>query len=144
MNNNRELITQEDLSVSTIIIKPLIYTARYNPVISSFWIAGILILFFFQGFKVSPEIENRYQKDLNNIDFNSLINIEDKYFMSRSKYENSRGWFFSCDNRCTRLKKIYEEDEKEYLEIKKKIDIELSKAKKNVGVFSYILLLINY
>jgi hypothetical protein len=49
------------------------------------------------------------------------------------------GWFWSCNTKkCIRLKDAYKEKEQIYFKIKEKTDLELSDAKKKIGVFSTV------
>jgi hypothetical protein len=87
MRNNNQLIIQENVNVNSLIIQPLVHTAKKNPIISTFWIAGLLILFFFHGFKLDSEKERIFHVDLNQINFKSLYESEKQYYFAKNNYE---------------------------------------------------------
>ena len=52
------------------------------------------------------------------------------------RYQNSQGWFWSCNEQCQQYKTVFQQDKSFFYEIKKLEKEKISQAKGSVGIFS--------
>lgn len=73
--------------------------AKKHYVISSMWVAGLIILTFFRGLTVPDENLTKYNQAVKSIDFNKLYRLQNDAWVAEEQFRHSKGWF-SCDHVC--------------------------------------------
>lgn len=122
--------------ISTIMLTSAVKFVKRNPVPSSLYFFGLLACLFFNGFQVSSQNKEMFEKTLNKIDYDSLYALEVQHYNAKKKYHQSMGWFYSCNDVCQDYKRDYLNIEKVYkIEQRKETEI-MADAKSNLGLFS--------
>ena len=135
MPSNEESIVAIE-NASTAMIEVGTKFVKKNPIKVSFYIIGCLICFLFTGFAVSQQQEINYHNEMQAIDYEGLQNAYDQHKYYAEMYRRSRGWFYTCDERCQPLKKKHDEWKSLYQEEQKKVDLDFKLARSHVGIFS--------
>lgn len=110
---------------------------RRNPIKVGFWVLGLLLGFFINGFEVSPEQMKQYDAAISQIPFDDLDRAYGNMYQSRARYERSRGWFWTCNSgECISNKARMDLDLAELNRLRV-VEHELTKdAKASVGLLS--------
>jgi len=110
--------------------------AKRNKAITGSYLAGLLLLAFGTGFRISEEGRAAYQATLSRVDEEGLQRAHQRYYSADELYRNSQGWFWSCDQRCQHYKQNYDQ-------AKADLNVALAQekqvvrdAKKQIGIFS--------
>ena len=134
--NQRVLLRQIDDASNTLVQLP-INIAKRNPIKFGFWILGLMLGFIVNGIEVTAEQSLQMDTAMNKIPYNEIKSAYDYLAVSRTNYERSRGWFWTCNtSQCISNKAIMDEDLREFSKLKN-IERELMRdAKQSVGLMS--------
>eukprot|EP00697_Spironema_sp_BW2_P016880 gnl/Spiro4/8383_TR4405_c0_g1_i1.p1 gnl/Spiro4/8383_TR4405_c0_g1~~gnl/Spiro4/8383_TR4405_c0_g1_i1.p1 ORF type:complete len:277 (+),score=66.87 gnl/Spiro4/8383_TR4405_c0_g1_i1:66-896(+) len=110
--------------------------AKRHYIISSAWLVGLLICFFFSGFQPPQEALTKYNEQMLSIDFDSLHQSYYDMVLADQRYYDAKGWFWQCDSRCQVLRSSSEAAHQRYDKLNAAVNAELAQAKSNLGVFS--------
>lgn len=134
---DRQLQQARELDrLSTVLIDEGIKVVKRNPMKTSLYVVGLLLCLFFNGFTVSKVHEKAYEQAIDKIDYNKLYSVADQYYDAYRQYQQSRGWFFSCNKTCQKLKKISDITYANYQEELRKEREATAVAKSYLGLFS--------
>lgn len=122
---------------STALARIGVEIVKKHPVISTSYVIGLLLCFFFTGFSISQEQRNAFDQNVRRIDYAALDEADYQYREAEYMYRQSKGWF-SCDSICQTRKSIMEDALNTVKSLEKQNEKKLSDAKAQVGIFSEI------
>jgi hypothetical protein len=122
--------------MSTVLIDFGVKAVKRNPIKVSMYVIGILICLFFNGLAPSPQANASFETQLRDIDYGPSETAGRNADMAYQQYYRSKGWFFSCNERCQQNKRHYEMADAEYKRTQAVIADKVSQAKSTVGLFS--------
>lgn len=125
--------------VGLLIVKGIGTFARKYKVVTSYYLLGIVILLYvssYGGRQLSKQETRQYNDIMNSIDLQVEYDALDQYIQAKSLYEQTRGWFWSCDHMCQRHKKRMEQTEKTLQRIRQEGNARMSDAKAIAGLSS--------
>ena len=135
-DRDRQLLQARELDrMSTVMINLGIRTVKKNPIKVSFYLLGLLLCLFFNGWAVSDSQRNDYQKTLNSIDHDVIQQKHSQVEILSRRYYDSKGWF-SCDIKCQEFKKALDSAKIEYNKFRAEEEKTIAKAKSFMGLFS--------
>ena len=121
--------------ISTALIDVGVGAVKRNPIKTGFYLLGLILCLFFNGFELEPTQVQAYENDMRNVDF-SLTDIAfDQMQRANNRYRSAAGWF-SCDTRCQTLKAVYQSKQSEYRMLLNTEREQMRDAKSKVGIFS--------
>ena len=107
MNRDEQVIRQRqeaENEVGTFLAKAGINFAKRNWYIVLAWVVGLLIVAFADGFDAEPKALEEYfslMERANDYETKHLADLEMKVYQADQRYYNSKGWFWTCNERCT-------------------------------------------
>jgi hypothetical protein len=124
-------------AASSGLINLGVTTVKRNPIKMGFWVLGLLLAFFINGTEVTQEQLRDYGRALDKIPTAEIHEAEARFYDSRSNYEASRGWFWTCSsNECINNKAELAVATAELARYKIQEREAMRDAKQSVGVFS--------
>eukprot|EP01039_Chlorochromonas_danica_P008523 gene8523-9396_t len=133
---DRSIIQARELDqASTFLVRLGVQTVRRNPIKVSFYLLGLLLCLFFNGFSITAEQRAAYYEAMKKVDHTAVLEASDRLDQSYYHYRSHRGWF-SCDATCQLYKTVYDEDYQRYQALKQEEARALSAAKATLGLFS--------
>lgn len=127
--------------VGTILIRGVGAFAKRNKYITGWYVLGIIVLLYISqhgGRQLTPIEEQKYNRIMNTIDLEVEYNAVDRYWQTKNMYEQTKGWFFSCDSLCQRNKKLFEQAKRNLEMIRTEGNARMSDAKAVAGITSEI------
>jgi hypothetical protein len=110
--------------------------ARRHPVVSSAWVLGLMLCFFFTGFTPSSEAMQSYHAKMDTVQRPAIYDLSRKVREANHNYQNAKGWFWSCDQNCQTHKTLYDELNLQLLDLTSRENEKIRDANKEVGIFS--------
>jgi hypothetical protein len=133
---SNEVQAREIDNLSSALVVAGVRTIKKNPIKFSAYIVGVLICFFFNGYKCSPESLKKYEDIISNVDYSNVEIAKSKLHRYYDQYYHSKGWFFTCDKTCQINYKEYQVAQREFDMVRGIEEEKISKAKSHLGVFS--------
>ena len=109
---------------------------KRNPIKVGFYLIGILICLFFNGLSISPVANELFESKLASIDYGPLDIASRDFEIAQHRYQQSKGWFWTCNDSCQSHKQGLEFATVEYKKQQQIVADKMSEAKSNVGIFS--------
>lgn len=109
-----------------------------RPVISAFWVFGVLLAFFANGFPVEEIQRLQYEQSIDQADHVTKRELKEAYTKLRhaeDAYYNSKGWF-SCDQYCMENYERVQRTQQRVDMVEAKREGLIKDARSAVGVFS--------
>lgn len=110
--------------------------AKRHYLATTLYVLGLIVFNLATGFAVNEVQRREYTAIISTIDIGELEKAKKRARLSYEDYYDSKGWFFSCDAKCTRNHQIYEADVRRVEEIEASHYAVVSKARSGVGVLS--------
>jgi hypothetical protein len=123
---------------ATSAIVSVAMLAKRHPIVSSTWLLGLMICFFFAGLTPSPEAMTRYHDTMNTVDRPAIYDLSRKVNEASRAYTNSKTMFFFCNEQCQPNKKIYDELNEKLRILNSQENEKIRNANNEVGIFSTI------
>jgi len=137
MAHQQQQVAARDLDqAGSILIVAGVNAIKRNPIKVGFWLLGLLLFNFFNGFAITPQQHSQYSEAVDKIDYGALSQSRSDMNEAYREYANSRGWFWSCDARCSNKKHMYEAQKRNYDERAAEEKRLMSEAKSAVGLTS--------
>mmetsp|Transcript_27052 Transcript_27052/g.62533 ORF Transcript_27052/g.62533 Transcript_27052/m.62533 type:complete len:296 (+) Transcript_27052:77-964(+) len=136
-----DLQTVQDFDVGAIVIKHSTAFVKRRPITVSLWIFGLLLAALANGFTVSDGAMASYNdvmRDVADVEQKQVHKVRVKMQEREREYRNAKGWFFSCDAKCTQAYDRYQIATEEYALALQKRDALLKEARQEVGIWSTI------
>jgi len=135
-DRDRQLLAARQYDqASSVLINVGVQAVKKNPIKTSFYLLGLLLCLFVNGYSVTQSQREGFYSDLSTIDTQRLevlsVNVQDSYTF----YRQSKGWF-SCDSKCQFYYKEYQDAQTAYQVAKQEEDKKLYSAKSKLGIFS--------
>lgn len=125
--------------LSTALITLGVTAVKKNPMKVGFYLVGLLLFIFFQGFKVSPIQREQFHEALKVMNTDQVNQAEDAMLDAMFHYRRLR-WNFivyeSCSTDCQYYKNLYHEKRKIYEDLAREEQEKLSIAKSKLGILS--------
>ena len=122
--------------VSTLMINAGVNFAKRHYALSSMWILGLLLLQFGTGFTVSEEAMVEHDAIMATIDTDAYVKAEKRLWEREAVYSQSKGWFWSCDDVCTKNKAKFEKAKAKFDKIAATQQSKMSDANAKLGIMS--------
>lgn len=133
----RRLMVATINNASTGLVTFGVNVVKRNPIKMGFWALGLLFAFFINGLEVTPDQLQQYSAAMDKIPSKQLYESGERYSNSLRLYENSRGWFWTCNSDFCKANKIQlDADLKEFSIYKEQERDAMRDAKQSVGLFS--------
>ncbi|GAB5032381.1 Hypothetical protein NocV09_00900740 [Nannochloropsis oceanica] len=118
-----------------IVARGAVRLAKKHYITSSLWVAGLIVLTFFQGFAVPDDSLKQYEHVIKGIDLNKLYALQNDAWAAEEMYRQSKGWF-SCDDACQSYKRAWQSAQAKLHNLEKEQEKKQREANKHLGVFS--------
>jgi len=106
MSSSAVLSRDNDLSSQLITFG--INRIKKNPIKTSFYIFGLIICLFINGYSVPVENFNKFDSIINKIDYDEIAIARDNMIRAQMEYEKKMGFFWSCTtDACKKKKDIF-------------------------------------
>jgi len=122
--------------VSSQLITFGVNRIKKNPIKSSFYLLGLIVCLFINGYSVSTAEYEKFDNIVAGIDYEALSKAEARMLQAERQYYSSQGFFWSCDSKCQLKKDIYNEKKADFIKISKDIRQRENTAKGYLGIFS--------
>lgn len=112
---------------------------KNRPVSVSLWVIGLLIAAFANGFTVDDATRESHSINLqhaNDVDAKELEKAFRSYHRADQQYRETKGWFWSCDERCNRAYDKVGMARAEVDRVQAKRDRLITDARQEVGIWS--------
>ncbi|CAM9294422.1 unnamed protein product [Chrysoparadoxa australica] len=129
------IIRDED--VGQLVVQGCIKFAKTHKPFMGMWMFGLLILIVASGFTPPPESVASYEKQISSLDIESLAVAEEELWEAEHRYDESRGWFWRCDDYCQEMKLRYQDRKRFYDVLEKEYRTGVAEAKSELGMFSH-------
>ena len=121
--------------VSLVLFKQGILFAKKHSLLTVTYILGLLLFQFAQGWAVTPEMQQGYEKALLNADLPRVFQAREEVQLRSEDYRSLKGWF-SCNEQCLQAKSAMLQAQSELEAAEMHNAAALSEARARVGVFS--------
>ena len=115
MNHQQQQVVRlpEPNEMGQLVIRGITSFARRNKVITGVYLFGwIFLLFIGSGTQLTISQQRAYNRIMDSIDVQTEYDATSDYWQARNRYHNSRGWFWTCNDRYCQQNKIrYEQAE---------------------------------
>lgn len=129
----------DDLDIGALAVKTATTVVKKRPVTVSLWAFGLLLAAFAKGFAVSETTQEAYAITLSHaqeVERGELSKVLREMNNAESRYYNAKGWFWSCDDRCQKMKDKFDMARGEVERVTAKRDKIMKEARKEVGIWS--------
>jgi hypothetical protein len=110
--------------------------AKNHYILTFIYILGLLIIQFGTGFAVTSSQQKEFTSILQKIDIRGLENAKENAYLTYEEYRQSKGWFFTCDEKCTELYEISQQAKYVLDTHEASYNLAMSNARSKVGIFS--------
>lgn len=137
---DREALKKVDeLDIGSLVVQGAKTLVKNRPVGVSMWVIGLLIAAFANGFSVDDITRESYtatRQMAEEVERTELAKAERAFRAADDRYYNAKGWFWSCDNRCQKLKDQADMAKSEVHRLERKRDQIMTDARREVGIWS--------
>lgn len=129
----------EDINIGEIVVSTATNVVKKRPVTVSLWVLGLLLAAFANGFSVDDTTREAYSMTLEHaeeVDRQELGKALGNLRKAEDRYNNAKGWFWSCDEHCQKAKDKMEMAQANVARVQKKRDSILNEARREVGIWS--------
>lgn len=139
---NRDLQKVNELNFGTIVTaagSTAAGIAKRRPVTVSLWVFGLLLAAFAKGFAVDTVSAESYSlglRDAQEVSNKELQKALRHMRKAEDQYYSSKGWFWSCDDRCQKNYDKYNMARADVERVQKKVDQMMQDARREVGIWS--------
>lgn len=109
--------------------------AKRHYVISSLWIAGLILLAFFRGAAVPADRMQSYDKVMRGIDLKQHSRVMQEVWVAEDAFRASKGWF-TCDSRCQLNKQAWKTAQARLAKLEREQEKKRREANSILGIFS--------
>lgn len=139
--NNRQLANLPEVNeVGSLIVGSAKQFAVRHKYITAWYLMGIVVLGILMisggGRQLTAQETAQYNHILETIDLQAEYEAVDKYWNAYSRYQATKGWFWSCDSICQRNKHHMENAERHLNAIRAEGNARMSDAKSIAGLTS--------
>jgi hypothetical protein len=132
-------VLPEPHQIGALVVSGVKTFVRRNPVIAASYIVGWLVLLLVgSGTALTVHQSREYNQIMNTIDLQAEYDAAGDFARARQAYTASRGWFWSCDGTCQRLKTRMQNVETQLTAIRQEGQARMSDAKAVVGLWSEV------
>lgn len=137
MDNTRLNRRPSDNSdVSTFLFRSGFNFAKRHYVLSASYVLGLLLFNFASGLSVNAIQKHEFDSALATINVRKLDASKEQWMIAQDEYRASKGWFFTCDEFCTKNYEVMKSAEAVVALGEKEYEEKLSSARSRVGIFS--------
>jgi hypothetical protein len=129
----------DDIDLGAIVVSGAKNVIKNRPISVSLWVLGLLIAAFANGFTVDKQTAESYMDTMahaDKVNSKELQRARANFQRVNNEYLNSKGWFWSCDQICTRNKDKMEMAQAELNRVMNKVATIKNDARKEVGIWS--------
>lgn len=129
----------EDIDIGALVVRTATDAVKRRPVSVSLWLFGLLLAAFAKGFAVDETTREAYSMTLEHaeeVDRNELTKAMQTLNRAEAKYNNAKGWFWSCDEKCQKFYDKAQMARQEVNRVQQKRDKIMTEAKREVGIWS--------
>jgi hypothetical protein len=129
----------DDLDIGALAVRTATSVVKNRPATVSLWVFGLLLAAFAKGFTVSDAVQEQYEITLQHaqeVDRKELGKALREMGAAERRYDNARGWFWSCDARCQQAKDKYDMARADVDRVTAKRDKIMTEARQEVGIWS--------
>mmetsp|Transcript_19750 Transcript_19750/g.45951 ORF Transcript_19750/g.45951 Transcript_19750/m.45951 type:complete len:302 (+) Transcript_19750:86-991(+) len=140
-NQNARLSVLPDPSdLGAMAVRGVTWFARRNKILTGSYVFGLLVLVFFAsgGTRLSLQQRHAFNQIMDTIDVHAEVEASNRYSNAYHVYQNSKGWFWTCDSLCQRNKHRMELAKADLDAIRKEGNARMSDAKAVAGLFSEV------
>ncbi|KAH9256277.1 hypothetical protein BASA81_005498 [Batrachochytrium salamandrivorans] len=127
---------EEEQIDALVLFKSGLNFAKRHYWLTLVYIFGLVMVQFAQGFAVSEAQHDEFKQILGTIDIQAMDLAKTNAQIAYDEYRASRGWFFTCDEECTRLYSESQSANAVVADHEREFNLALSNARSKVGVFS--------
>lgn len=109
---------------------------KRHPLLSGTYALGLLICLFFTGFSLTELQRREFYNDISIVDYEEIDRAHEAMLHWSHRYQQSRGFFFTCNEACMTNFREFESAKKAHQSLKKSEAEIVSAAKSKIGVFS--------
>jgi uncharacterized membrane protein len=132
-------VLPEPHQVGAMVVAGVKSFVRRNPIVSAGFVAGWLVLLLVgSGTALTVQQFKQYDQIMNTIDLQAEYDAAGAYSRAYQAYSASKGWFWSCDGTCQRLKGRMQDAEWQLNAIRQEGQARMSDAKSVVGLWSEV------
>jgi ABC-type multidrug transport system fused ATPase/permease subunit len=132
-------VLPEPHQVGALIVTGVKGFCRRHPVVSASFVLGWVVLVLVgSGSALTVQQYSQYNQIMNTIDLQAEYDAAGDYHRARQAYSASKGWFWSCDGTCQRLKGRMVDAEGQLTAIRREGQARMSDAKSVVGLWSEV------
>ena len=137
MSASSSVLARDD-NISSELVRFGIDRIKKNPIKTSFYILGLIICLFVNGYSVSHENYQKFDSIINKIDYEKIARARDTMLKAQLEYEKRVGFFWSCNDICKEKKDIYFQKKNIYDILEKEQKLEERNARGYLGIFSNV------
>jgi hypothetical protein len=139
MNRRQVTVLPEPHQVGALVVSRVKNFLSRHPIVSvSFVLGWVVLLLVGSGTALTVQQHLQYNQIMDTIDLRAEYDAADDYSRSRQAYLASKGWFWSCDGTCQRLKGRMQDAESQLTAIRQEGQARMSDAKSVVGLWSEV------
>jgi len=138
-SKNTSLKSWEQLDIGDIVVRTATHVVKQRPVGVSMWVIGCLLAAFAKGFSVDDATMESYTVTLQHakeVSSKDLSKALETLRVAEHRYQNAKGWFWSCDQKCQKAKDqvgMAQADVARVQAMEQKI---VNEARREVGIWS--------
>lgn len=141
--NNLQLANLPEVNeVGSLVVRSAKQFAVRHKYITAWYLMGIAILGVLMitggGRELTTQETRKYNSIMNSIDLQAEYAATDEYWNAYSRYQATKGWFWSCDSLCQRNKRSMENAERRLNAVRAEGNARMSDAKQIAGLTSDI------
>ena len=127
--------------VGAVIVRQARQFAVRHKYLTAYYLLGLLVLgtlTVWGGRSLTPAETKQYNVIMNSIDLQAEYDAVEKYWDAYSRYQATKGWFWSCDSVCQRHKKHMQQAELQLNRVRSEGNARMSDAKAVAGLGSQV------
>jgi hypothetical protein len=130
----------EPMEMGKLVVQTVIQGARRNPVLSSTYVIGILLLLIVgNGIPLTIQQSTQYNRIMDSINLQAEYKATEQYYQADQMYRHTRGFLgWSCDNTCQIWKRKRDQSLLDLQKIRQEGAAQMKIAKNVAGVWSEI------
>jgi len=131
----------ETNEIGTLVVQKARQFAVRHKYFTAYYLVGLImlgVLTIWGGRSLTPAESRQYHQIMDSIDVQAEYDAVDEYWNAYSRYQATRGWFWSCDSVCQRHKARMQAAEQRLNSIRAEGNARMSDAKAIAGLGSQV------
>ena len=134
-----QLVLPDPADLGAILTRGVTALARRHKVLTGTYLFGFLMLLIAgTGTKLTLDQQKTYNSIMDTIDLEAEFHASQVAAQTYQAYQQTKGWFFTCDSLCQRNKERYQRAQQNLQEIRNEGNARMSDAKAVAGLFSEV------